>query len=230
MCKIKKLFIKAAKKHVPSVDNICNDQYVGVIARDAGKWDWKCSSLYPYLDSSTQKTIRTYALKRAIKDSKLKKSKLPTIAIVLESPHIDEFKTTPPMPAVSSTGEKFHSNFEEMFSSWSNNTTSLKSEYKILFINAIQYQCSLGAPTKQYRSKIFNAMWKEKIVKDDFEKRLKKAKPDIVINCCTRGSSLFRKKVQSVIDAACSGSTLLHAYHPSCWHQNSKIDDGGWTK
>ena len=231
MCKIKKLFIKAAKKHVPSVDNICNDQYVGVIARNVGKWDWKCSSLYPYLDSSTQKTIRTYALKRAIKDSKLKKTKLPTIAIVLESPHTDEYKTKPPVPAASDTGKNFHSYFINMFSSWGQKYNgNLKQEYKILFINAIQYQCSLGAPTQYYRSKIFNAMWKEQKVKADFEKRLRKAQPAIVINCCTHGGISLRKRVQVSIDAVCSKSILLHAYHPSCWRKSSQIDDGGWTK
>jgi hypothetical protein len=71
-------------------------------------------------------------------------------------------------------------------------------------------------------------MWKEQKVKADFEKRLRKARPDIVINCCTHGGISLRKRVQVSIDAVCSESILLHAYHPSCWNKKTQIDDGGW--
>ena len=225
------MFIQKAKKSVPHFNNVCKDQYIGVITQNENQWKWKCSSLFPYADLASSKSIKTYVHQRLIKNFKLQKSKLPTIAIVLESPHTDEYKTKPPVPAASDTGNNFHSNFINMFSSWVQKYNgNLKQEYKILFINAIQYQCSLGAPTQYYRSKIFNAMWKEQKVKADFEKRLRKARPAIVINCCTHGGILLRKKVQVSIDAACSESILLRAYHPSCWNKKTQIDDGGWYK
>jgi hypothetical protein len=54
-------------------------------------------------------------------------------------------------------------------------------------INAIQYQCSLGVATKHYRDEVFTKLWGNKLLRNNFNQRIKNFQPDIIINSCTQG-------------------------------------------
>ena len=80
----------------------CEDQYIGIL--QVGKFfpkftKWiECSLVNPRDERI-----------RANLDKKIKKKRMPTIAIVIESPHKEEFSLNTPMPAVSATGENLFS-------------------------------------------------------------------------------------------------------------------------
>lgn len=116
-------------------------------------------------------------------------TKCPTILIVLESPHIDEFNNGKPLhPLVNDAKFRKHL-FKRLASKGFLNPKS-NSIYQVIFVNAIQLQCSLGVPTEYYRDYVFLYYW-EKLFKD-FENRLtsilNQCNVQLIVNCCTKGS------------------------------------------
>jgi len=109
------------------------------------------------------------------------------IVIVLESPHVQEYEvdkySIAPAPALGLTGQNLNDYFIDLIRGEID-----EGNYHVILMNAVQYQCSLGVNTKRFRDRIFLSMWSEKTIRDDFTKRLKKYKPDIIINLCTKGS------------------------------------------
>ena len=206
----------------------CPDQYVAMIKVTKGKIVEFCPCFdftIPENRSSNSEILKNM-------------SDVPVIAVVLESPHKDEFKEDSAIgPAVGETGDNFRLFFEEMLESAIANRqlNLIHMKYRILFINPIQYQCSLGDATKNYRDDIFTEMWnyqdsnKQNIVQNDFMGRLQSHSPAIVINCCTKGNfkdneedKHLRKLVQEAIDKKFSKSLkstqLLKSTHPCCWN------------
>ena len=112
--------------------------------------------------------------------------------------------------------------------------------YAIKLVNAIQFQCSLGADTEPsekskgyeqcYRDNVFIEMWDDNNeVSESFVKRVKESRPDIIINCCTKGNldkkhGTLRGRVQKAINVKCKNLSclLLSAAHPS----RQKFKDG----
>ena len=80
--------------------------------------------------------------------------------------------------------------------------------YKLLIVNAVQYQGSLenlaNDASKRKRNTIFEDFF-EKTAKEDFKRRLKLYNPKIIINCCTGGHygevDGLQKRVQEVLDS-----------------------------
>lgn len=119
-----------------------------------------------------------------------------TIVIVLESPHIDEFSETSSIsdffddeitasPALGTTGNKLQKYLIAKLTEA--NIINSDQNYRIILMNSIQYQCSLGDIPTKYRDHIWLNLWFELNLKTDFHNRLEKYKPDIIINCCTVG-------------------------------------------
>ena len=94
--------------------------------------------------------------------------------------------------------------------------------YKLLVINAVQYQCSLGCldgvGMKKRLDDIFKSFFNEDARKD-FCKRLALFNPKIIINCCTGGHygevDGLQKRVQEVIDSGNFSALKLIGGHPS---------------
>ena len=215
----------------------CEDQYVGLIRIErlnARYCKWiKCSLKEKELRSDLH--------------NELKEEKLPIFAIVLESPHTDEYKTTVhnipiPMPAIGDTGE----NIQDFLPKYINrmNATCETDKiskgvgyidipsgiYRVLLVNAIQFQCSLGEKTELYRTNVFKNMWKEEAVKKDFFSRIDIPDVKIILNSCTNGNknSTIRKIVQNEIDKIKSNCIKLHSLHPSSWQKCLGIEPEGW--
>ena len=156
----------------------------------------------------------------------------PVIALVLESPHKKEFELN--KIASSFTGKNINKYFLinlyyflsfNTFEDCIYNKKNIMIEdgiYKLILINPIQYQCSLGLKNSIYKNDIFKECWKDKSFKNDFIKRLTKSKPTLIINCCTgqeNGNvSGLQKLVQNEIDKNFKQINRLYGYHPSSKH------------
>ncbi|MDS1821569.1 hypothetical protein QX249_12925 [Vibrio parahaemolyticus] len=148
------------------------------------------------------------------------------IHIILESPHVDEFKHQPAIPAAGATGRNIIQCLEVALSNHSPNTIQ-DGVYSITLVNAIQHQASLGVKPIYFRDAIFREMWKSGY-RELFKARLLNylAKGDIIINACTCGKTTskqlkLREDVQVTIDAALGtlpfSIPLIRFEHPSVW-------------
>lgn len=167
-------------------------------------------------------------------DEELSKEKYPTIALVLESPHKSEFKNNNYCPAIGTTGKNIKDYFLKELSDYfcynyggglvniQRNIILKNGYYRLKLINAIQYQCSLGVKTSNYRDTIFKKCWHYDVFKNNFIYRLKEAKASLIINCCTGQSDGeikgLQKEVQDEIDEMCNNAKKLYGYHPSSYH------------
>ena len=147
------------------------------------------------------------------------------VLLVLESPHIDEFRDAP-APARGTTGRHIVRYLRQVPGLESTDT------FGLVLINAVQYQCSLGQPPKSFRDVVFRAVW-EGGGRSDFAARLKRLyrTGDTVVNCCTKGKSSNTTKqlrwlVHDAIALALPGAPVLNRNHPSFWQvpENRKRD------
>lgn len=199
--------------------NQIEDEFVAIIEFDARKKKFK-------LDTETN-VISNNNGKRSEKTVEyISKQALETIAIILESPHRDEYDNgnNPLGPALGKTGENISKYLINIFNKSQEVKdavlTSKNTKFKILLIEAISYQCSNGAEKidKDKRDKLFTLVW-EKGGLDDFRVRLRNHNPIIVINSATGGIKNIEKndcingKVQKILYEF--GFEIFHTSHPS---------------
>ncbi len=185
----------------------CEDQYVGEI-------------------SKFQKTQKDFEARRRIEDRGGRKC----LIMILESPHSDEFRGEIG-PAKGPTGRNIRARVTTVLRSIN------PSDYGLILMNAVQYQCSLGIDTNCVRDQVFLEVWRNGGRKD-FGDRLETVvrKGDVVVNCCTTGKNKLRNLVQAEIyDRLCGKGVnlqLLRRTHPSSWRsgsKNLKDEDWKWT-
>lgn len=249
---IRELFIKLAKEidESESFDKRkCEDQFVGLL-----KVERRNARFCKWLKCSLEKEKRQNRQK--LHDELFAYNDIPIILIVLESPHKDEFETLKyniekPMPAMAITGD----NLFKLLPKYMNRINATSEHvgvsrgmgyvdmpsgiYRVLLVNAIQYQCSLGDEPKKYRNKIFNSMWNNEIVRQDFINRISINNVKVIINSSTGGKNgnklkageeTIRKQVQNVIDLVVKENVIIyHSLHPSCWQDCLGIEPEGWN-
>ena len=128
----------------------------------------------------------------------------------MESPHVDEFDIENLIDEngklVSSRPLNNPKSREGLIEMLDQNLSTIlddrlydlrNKEINIVLINAIQNPCSLGFATKNFRDEHFLRLWKEK--SNDFEERLKKINPVLIINCCTNGN-IKKRTLNEVFD------------------------------
>lgn len=135
-----------------------------------------------------------------------RKGDLPKLIFILESPHKREFNNEgkPLGPAKGRTGCKFDNalcNF--LVLAQHHYDCFVHGEYEVWLVNAVQYQVSLGAKPKEYRSILFQVIW-HSFGKKDFEKRLKKLltpanQGSVIFNACTKGSEINTPNAKDLI-------------------------------
>ena len=211
---------KAAVKNNKPIK--CEDQFVAIIEITKSK--------ICYIDNDIE------SIDRNERQTYYKSQNIDTIVLVLESPHTEEFDNDRCVgPAMGATGDgiknillgnlaKFMviNDLQNQGSYFKSSSEITEGLYKLLIINAVQYQCSLGNLEddimKRQRNKIFDGFF-DKNAKKDFKKRLKMFNPKIIINCCTGGhygkTDGLQKKVQEVIDSEPFFALKLIGSHPS---------------
>lgn len=152
------------------------------------------------------------------------------IAIILESPHVDEYIGPNIAPAMGYTGRLFFKHFNALFSHSSlYGQISKNITYDLVFVNSVQYQTSCGAkPLTSYKNKLRrDNNWIyifQNYSSSDLQNRLRALKPVLIINLCTKGL----KGLNSYVDKA-----IMPLYpniytvgdHPSNWYKhNARIN------
>lgn len=138
------------------------------------------------------------------------------LIVILESPHVDEFKGQP-APARGSTGTQIAKHLRSVAD------LNVDDDHQVILVNAVQYQCSLGKPTHCYRDQVFTATWSSG-GRSDFVARLKAAfqAGDLIACCCTKGSQSdparqLRQLVYHAVRDALPDAKVLRRTHPSSW-------------
>lgn len=175
--------------------HICPDQYVGQISA--------------FDDDQGDFPTRQQVQKRP--------NNLQCLILVLESPHINEFME-PCGPAKGTTGRNIRRYIPDVME------LGKYSNFGMILMNAIQYQCSLGVSTKKYRDQVFRAAWNDS-GKVKFQRRLASTfrSGDVLLNCCTKGNGggvELRTQVQHAIVTVQSNIgcvDIIRRNHPSCW-------------
>ncbi len=152
------------------------------------------------------------------RDVSLRPKGVSCLFLVLESPHLDEFKEVPdgtrvPCPANGYTGKKIAVHLPTM---------GFDATPGLILFNAIPFQCSLGKKPECYRDQEFLKLWGSGGMKY-FQKRLESAflPGDIVLNCCTKGNDSkhphLREQVQAAIESVVPADMVRRNTHPASW-------------
>jgi hypothetical protein len=138
------------------------------------------------------------------------------VLLVLESPHIEEFKAEP-APARGKTGLHIARYLRQVVGS------TACDDFPVTLVNAVRHQCSLGYSPTDFRDRVFSAVW-ENGGRGDFVDRLRLLyRPgDLVVCCCTKGSSRtsamqLRQLVYAAIVEVLPQAQVSRRTHPSSW-------------
>ena len=209
-----KRFLKIARKSISDFheDRVCPDQIVGEVQVS----DAVAIGLIPEIvhEKTKRKDFKKREYLRRNRDN-------PTLIIlVLESPHIWEYKEKSPKPAAGSTGRAIRKLFSEACPLHFG--AKLQGIYSLAIMNAIPYQCSLGN-IEQYRDKVFRECWWD-FGKVGLLRRLEEIgiiEEDIIINACTKGKSKpeLRECVNDAIMEFTNKVSCNYARvnHPASW-------------
>ena len=126
-------------------------------------------------------------------DTLISNEDVATIVIVLESPHKSEFNlknddlNMDVNPALGKTGSNLQKYFTDAYLRLI--IADLPSKYRVILMNSIQYQCSLGTSPPKYRDHIWLNLWfgSRGVFQDSFVTRLHSYHPDYIFNLCTIG-------------------------------------------
>ncbi len=151
------------------------------------------------------------------------------LIMILESPHSDEFRGDIG-PAKGATGRNIRTRVATVLRSIT------PSDYGLILMNAVQYQCSLGIHTSCVRDQVFLEVWRNG-GREDFGDRLEAAvrEGDVVVNCCTASASkrnLVQAEIYNRLGGKGANLQLFRRTHPSSWlpkSDNLKDEDWEWT-
>lgn len=187
----------------------CPDQYFGDLT--GGQFVIRVREDIEYHENLTASGVRGTKLDNVI-------------AIVLESPHKNEFGVNglPKGPAMGTTGNFFSRNNRGFIDFVSNSSVSyiLNGIYKLIYVNSVQYQTSLGMSLKKNSNRNNrDNIWLSVFNKDggdiDLKKRINALKPELIINLCTKGVKNLQLYVDNTISAPYK---YTFGTHPSTWN------------
>lgn len=149
------------------------------------------------------------------------------LALVLESPHKNEFSPVgiPLRPANGITGNKINNLLADVINNRPPNGINQKITYKVYLINAIQYQTSCYKILHVFpdykdnwhtiRNYVFKVLWNTQQfnLQSDLTSRIKAINPSIIMNCVTGGKS--HASLQQLVERVIKSNNLYS--HPSSW-------------
>lgn len=219
--------IKNLQDHFPtwSTNDIYNRECPDIYAGDFEFSNRKVNIITNYIDPVIRKENKDNL-------SPYKHPNYKTIVIILESPHDCEYSDSEFInPALGSTGENLKSSIISLITNVQKNDKILNAgKYRIILMESIQYQCSLGldlreAPNTVIRDKVFENIWNltPSIIKNDFVARLASYMPDVIFNLSTKN---VRGLVQKGVDFYCKKINkqieVYQGFHPSSWGKSNK--------
>ncbi|WP_017416233.1 hypothetical protein [Clostridium tunisiense] len=156
-----------------------------------------------------------------------------SIVLVLESPHKyeyiklqnEEIEYKPISPAQGTTGKNIENNLDIIISELLYRYKHIFKEktYKIIICNPVPYQTSLyclhgkGLKSKIYsnlRNEIWKAIFKQRDIKENFKKRIRDYKPELIINACTIELQPY---IDKFIKDNFQDVKLVKINHPAAW-------------
>ena len=155
---------------------------------------------------------------------------LPTIVLLLESPHRDEYRNNRPCaPAMGATGRNLDSHLCSVLSCIRHSIRNGSS--RIILSNPVQFQTSLHMilheMNREVRDAVWNALWCHPYIRSRFESRMRAYNPYIIINACTGGRKPegLRRKVSDFLQQAQICGRIYKGSHPSGWwsRQNRRL-------
>ncbi len=171
----------------------CDDVIVGEIRGDAAEyWFDKASR------KSNEERLKNFS-----------ENNTKNVVIILESPHTAEYDGDFISPALGTTGRNLQKHFPDIFKSIFG-----KGNYRIILMNSIQYQCSLGEDTNKYRDNIWLKLWFKENLRNNFIKRLVSYKPDIIFNFCTCGSHTLESGLPKGCKSSINKKYIEHCIAP----------------
>lgn len=219
---------KTSGKDCNYLPGCCPDQYVGIVEKLKPEENFHRENIFK---GDTKNIEKDFSACEHV------------IILILESPHTDEFdKNGDPIgPANGPTGRNIREHIAKIFPNF--------SDYHLILMNAIPFQCSLGVATEHFRDNVFKAAWDDdKVGAGFFEDRLKKllyklqknSKNVVIVNACTIATDknfedlhcmackIIQDVIQDVMKKNKFALTFYHTVHPSSWHwcrKNYKLND-----
>jgi len=187
-------------------NNPCQDQKVGVLEKGVFRSDEARTDI-DYLNNNTINPIL-----------------INPIVIILESPHKKEFINNAPQgPAQGPTGRLFEIKFTALMKQSHLHDNLLRVSSDVVFVNAVQFQCSLGKSLNNTEAKktkennwikCFEAGGSEDLVY-----RITAINPIAILNLCTRGNMGLQRRVDCCLKASTLRSIdYTCGLHPSTWN------------
>ena len=158
-----------------------------------------------------------------------------TLAVILESPHKDEFDKdfTPLAPAKGQTGRNLDNRLIDVIVSAPalGSEPALKTKMachlpvRIVLCNPVQFQASLYVVHEKrlckdcrdfLKRKVWRALWSQNEIRYDFLERLKHMNPNWILNACVKDGD-FNWEVSSFLANNLSGTDLYETVHPVGW-------------
>ena len=148
---------------------------------------------------------------------------LPTIVLLLESPHEKEYdeNNNPIAPAMGSTGTNLDKYLCSVLSCIRHSIRNGSS--RIILSNPVQFQTSLHMilheMNREVRDAVWNALWCHPYIRNRFESRMRAYNPYIIINACTGGENPrgLKRKVSDFLQEAQICGRIYKGSHPAGW-------------
>lgn len=203
---------------------VCRDEVFGVVTALSGRYSFRRTKNF----QSSFWPVQSYLDNRDTLNK--------PIVIVIESPHIDEFrvynvynaKDQSPVrarPANGATGRNIVEYLPAIFEA--HQISLADGKYPLILVNAIQKQCSEGKDTCISRTRNFLKLWPSHC--SDFVSRLKQLDPILVINACTKGDFYIRDQHGELTSTKAFSSNFETQFKWLLQHEVKTVDDTNCT-
>lgn len=225
----------------------CDDASFGVLVLDPSTKSWQWTYVRDvYRPKNKSKSVTVFSAKDDDKDlrnwlNSCKNAPL-HLYLVLESPHVDEYKNGKPyFPARGKTGENIYKSLPNMLNQKSFKSLELGAFMEratsspvlpivVKVMNSIRYQCSLGIQpiSRMIVEENWVDLWFDPNVngEEDFEQRIERANEEsnaFFINACTEGVNVpLRQMVSNALEQVLGpNQNFCETNHPVSWRSNN---------
>lgn len=226
----KNIIIKDNLKRIVVKDLFSNDMEVKDVYRYNINFEKNCYPKLITLDFKDKCYLESNFNDQIIE----KEENIKSIVLILESPHKNEYiklsneqvEYKPVSPAQGATGKNIENNLEVIMNELIHKYKHIFKEktYKIIICNPVQYQTSLNClhgnglkSSKIYsnlRDEIWKTIFKQNDIKENFKRRIRDYKPELIINACTMNLQPY---IDEFLKENFNEVKLVKTNHPFAW-------------